>query len=219
VNRYDTSDEASREKGVAEAAAAVQRGDLVVLPTDTVYGLGADAFEPAAVRRLLAAKGRGRDMPPPVLVSSATTLDALAVGVPSFARALVESFWPGPLTLVCRQQSSLQWDLGDTRGTVAVRMPDHDVARELLGRTGPLAVSSANRTGRPAATTADEAEQMLGDAISVLLDAGPTPGPVASTIVDCTDPNRGRVLRLGVLGVDQLDAVVAPLGASIVDEG
>ena len=131
----------------------MQRGELVVLPTDTVYGIGADAFDPDAVRRLLAAKGRGRDMPPPVLVSAPTTLDALAVGVPSYARALIDELWPGPLTLVCRQQPSLQWDLGDTRGTVAVRMPDHAVALELLARTGPLAVSSANRTGLPAATT------------------------------------------------------------------
>ena len=218
-NRYDLSDDASRSQGLAAAALAISRGQLVVLPTDTVYGVGADAFDPAAVRRLLAAKGRGRDMPPPVLVSSATTLDALATGVPSYVRALVEELWPGPLTLVCRQQTSLQWDLGDTRGTVAVRMPDHDVTRELLGRTGPMAVSSANRTGRPAATDADQAEAMLGDAVEVLLDDGPTPGPVPSTIVDATDPNLGRVLRLGAVSVERLNELVAPTGAQIVDEG
>jgi tRNA threonylcarbamoyl adenosine modification protein (Sua5/YciO/YrdC/YwlC family) len=193
---------------------AVQRGGLVVLPTDTVYGLGADAFEPGAVRRLLAAKGRGRDMPPPVLVSAATTLDALAVGVPAYARALVEELWPGPLTLVCRQQSSLQWDLGDTRGTVAVRMPDHEVALELLARTGPMAVSSANRTGLPPATDADQAERMLGEHVSVILDGGPTPGPAPSTIVDVTGP-AGRVLRLGSLSLERLAEVVSPLGAEI----
>jgi tRNA threonylcarbamoyl adenosine modification protein (Sua5/YciO/YrdC/YwlC family) len=194
---------------------AVQRGGLVVLPTDTVYGLGADAFEPGAVRRLLAAKGRGRDMPPPVLVSAATTLDALAVGVPAYARALVEELWPGPLTLVCRQQSSLQWDLGDTRGTVAVRMPDHEVALELLARTGPMAVSSANRTGLPPATDADQAERMLGEHVSVILDGGPTPGPAPSTIVDVTGP-AGRVLRLGSLSLERLAEVVSPLGAEIL---
>ena len=113
--------EPAREAAIEAASLAVRRGELVVLPTDTVYGVGADAFDPAAVRRLLKAKGRGPEMPPPVLVSAATTLDALAVGIPSYARALVEHFWPGPLTLVCTQQSSLQWDLGDTRGTVAVR--------------------------------------------------------------------------------------------------
>ena len=189
-----------------------------MLPTDTVYGVGADAFSPEAVRSLLAAKGRGREMPPPVLVSAATTLDALAVGVPSYARALVQELWPGPLTLVCRQQSSLQWDLGDTRGTVAVRMPDHEVALELLSRTGPLAVSSANRSGLPAATDADAAEEMLGEKVEVLLDGGPTPGDLPSTIVDVTG-DVGRVLRLGAVPLDRLNEIVAPIGAEIVDEG
>jgi len=216
--RFDVSDPEAREEGIALAARMVQRGRLVVLPTDTVYGVGADAFSPDAVERLLAAKGRGRQMPPPVLVSAKTTLDALAVGVPDWARALVDALWPGPLTLVLRQQPSLQWDLGDTRGTVAVRMPDHEVALELLSRTGPLAVSSANRTGLPAATTADEAEEMLGDAVRVLLDAGPAPGPVPSTIVDCTGPV-ARLLRRGVLGRERLDEVMRPQGVEIVDEG
>ncbi|HET7387729.1 MAG TPA: L-threonylcarbamoyladenylate synthase [Nocardioidaceae bacterium] len=219
LTRYRTTVDSGREVGIAEAALAVARGELVVLPTDTVYGVGADAFSPEAVRRLLAAKGRGRDMPPPVLVSSATTLDALAVGVPSYARALIDLLWPGPLTLVCRQQPSLQWDLGETRGTVAVRMPDHDVALELLERTGPLAVSSANRSGMPAATDADEAESMLGASVRVLLDGGPTPGPVPSTIVDVTGPDRGRVLRLGAVSLERLNDAVRPIGAEIVDEG
>jgi L-threonylcarbamoyladenylate synthase len=151
-------------------------------------------------------------------VSAKTTLEALAVGVPDWARALVEEFWPGPLTLVFRQQPSLQWDLGETRGTVAVRMPDHDVALELLSRTGPLAVSSANRTGLPAAIDADAAEEMLGETVRVILDAGPTPGPSPSTILDCT-AERGRVLRQGVLPLEQVNEVVRPLGAEIVDEG
>ena len=216
--RFGTLDEVEREAGIAAAALAVQRGRLVVLPTDTVYGVGADAFDAEAVSRLLAAKGRGREMPPPVLVSAATTLDALAVGVPSYARALVEALWPGPLTIVCRQQPSLQWDLGDTRGTVAVRMPDHDVALELLTRTGPLAVSSANRSGQPAATDADEAERMLGESVEVLLDAGPTAGPVPSTIVDVTGQT-GRVLRLGAVPLSRLNQIVGPIGSEIVDEG
>jgi len=216
--RFSTEDPTEREAGVSAAALAVQRGQLVVLPTDTVYGVGADAFSPEAVRSLLAAKGRGREMPPPVLVSAATTLDALAVGVPSYARALVQELWPGPLTLVCRQQSSLQWDLGDTRGTVAVRMPDHEVALELLSRTGPLAVSSANRSGLPAATDADAAEEMLGEKIAVLLDGGPTPGDLPSTIVDVTG-DVGRVLRLGAVPLDRLNEIVSPIGAEIVDEG
>ncbi len=218
AQRFSTADETEREAGIANAALAVQRGQLVVLPTDTVYGIGADAFDAESVRRLLAAKGRGREMPPPVLVSSPTTLDALAVGVPSYARALVTELWPGPLTLVCRQQPSLQWDLGDTRGTVAVRMPDHEVALELLSRTGPLAVSSANRTGMPAATDADEAERMLGRKVAVIIDSGPTAGSVPSTIVDVTGPT-GRVLRLGAVSLERLNEIVAPLGVEITDEG
>ena len=216
--RYPTGTEDEREAAVAAASLAVQRGRLVVLPTDTVYGIGADAFDPVAVRGLLAAKGRGREMPPPVLVSAATTIDALAVRIPDWARALVEKFWPGPLTLVCHQQGSLQWDLGDTRGTVAVRMPDHEIAREILERTGPLAVSSANRTGMPAATDAAQAEEMLGDQVSVIVDAGESPGGQASTIVDVTG-ERGRVLRRGALSVEQLNAVLEPLGVPLADEG
>jgi tRNA threonylcarbamoyl adenosine modification protein (Sua5/YciO/YrdC/YwlC family) len=217
TTRYDTADAAQREEGIAAAGRAVQRGRLVILPTDTVYGLGADAFNADAVARLLAAKGRGRQMPPPVLVSARTTIDALAVGIPDHARALVEELWPGPLTVVLRQQPSLQWDLGETRGTVAVRMPDHEVALELLARTGPLAVSSANRTGLPAATDADDADAMLGELVRVTLDAGPTPGPVPSTIVDCTG-ERPRVLRRGVVSADRLREVLTDLGVEVVDE-
>jgi tRNA threonylcarbamoyl adenosine modification protein (Sua5/YciO/YrdC/YwlC family) len=153
-----------------------------------------------------------------VLVSAPTTLDALAVGVPGYARALVERFWPGPLTVVCRQQSSLQWDLGETRGTVAVRMPDHDVALAVLERTGPLAVSSANTTGRPAARDADEAEQMLGADVEVVVDGGPVSGGEASTIIDCTGP-QGRVLRRGALSLEELNEVLEPLGVALTDEG
>lgn len=215
---YPTGTEDEREAAIGAASIAVQQGHLVVLPTDTVYGLGADAFDPVAVRSLLEAKGRGREMPPPVLVSSASTIDALASSVPGYARALVDAFWPGPLTLVCRQQSSLQWDLGDTRGTVAIRMPDHDIARELLERTGPLAVSSANLTGMPAATDAEQARQMLGEHVEVIVDAGESPGGLASTIVDVTGA-QGRVLRRGALSIEDLNAVLEPLGATLTDEG
>jgi L-threonylcarbamoyladenylate synthase len=214
--RYTVDDPELREQAVEAATLSIRRGELVVLPTDTVYGIGADAFDPAAVRRLLNAKGRGRDMPPPVLVSTATTLDALAVDVPEWARALVQEFWPGPLTLVCRQQSSLQWDLGDTRGTVAVRVPDHEVARAVLERTGPMAVSSANLTGRPAATDADAAEEMLGDEVTTIVDAGPTPGETPSTIVDATG-DQPRVLRDGALTRDDLRRVLDPFGVAIAE--
>jgi tRNA threonylcarbamoyl adenosine modification protein (Sua5/YciO/YrdC/YwlC family) len=216
--RFPTTTPDELDLAVRAASRAVQRGGLVVLPTDTVYGIGADAFDPDAVKALLEAKGRGRDMPPPVLISAATTLDAIATDVPGYARALVDAFWPGPLTLVCTQQSSLQWDLGDTRGTVAVRMPDHDVAIELLERTGPLAVSSANLTGRSAATDAVQAEEMLGERVDIIVDAGEAPGKEASTIVDVTGP-QGRVLRRGALSVEELNVVLEPLGVTLTDEG
>ncbi len=221
MTRYDVTDESEREEGLAAAALAVQRGRLVVLPTDTVYGVGADAFNPDAVARLLGAKGRGRDMPPPVLVSARTTLQALATGIPEWATTLVDELWPGPLTLVLRQQPSLRWDLGDTRDTVAVRMPDHPVALELLARTGPLAVSSANRTGLPPAVDAEDAEAMLGDSVRVILDAGPTPGPEPSTILDATarDGRTARVLRPGTLRVERIRELLAGLDVEIVDEG
>ena len=215
---FATESAEDRENAIEAASLAIQRGDLVVLPTDTVYGVAADAFDPAAVRSLLAAKGRGREMPPPVLVSAASTIDALAVNIPDYARALVDAFWPGPLTLVCHQQTSLQWDLGDTRGTVAVRMPDHDIALEILERTGPLAVSSANRTGMPAATDADQAMEMIGDEVAVIVDGGTSPGAAASTIVDATGP-QGRILRRGALSLEQLNKVLEPLGVTLTDEG
>jgi L-threonylcarbamoyladenylate synthase len=218
IRRYDMSLPGERPVGIEQATDAVRRGELVVLPTDTVYGLGTDAFSPEAVGDLLKAKGRGRDMPVPVLVGSPRTLDGIATRLGTAARALVEAFWPGGLTLVAHAQPSLQWDLGDTRGTVAVRMPDHEVALELLARTGPLAVSSANRTGMPAAEDADAAEEMLGDAVEVVLDAGRTPGPVPSTIVDVTGET-GRVLRRGGVSLDRLNEVLADLGTRIVDEG
>ena len=204
----DGADPEELDAAIDAAALAIQRGRLVVIPTDTVYGVAADAFDPEAVVRLLEAKGRGRDMPPPVLVGSPGTLDALAADVRPYVRALCDAFWPGPLTVVCTEQSSLQWDLGDTRGTVAVRMPDHEAVRQLLDRTGPLAVSSANLTGRPAATDADEAMDMLGDRVAVVVDGGPTPGNVPSTIVDATG-ERPRLLRLGAISVAELDRALA----------
>ncbi|MCR6689278.1 L-threonylcarbamoyladenylate synthase [Cellulomonas sp.] len=194
-----------------EAVDVVANGGLVVLPTDTVYGIGADAFSPPAVQALLEAKGRGRQMPPPVLIADVRTLDGLATEVPAHARLLAEAFWPGGLTLIVRAQPSLAWDLGETHGTVALRVPDHATARALLRRTGPLAVSSANRTGFAAAVDAGEAYRQLGDRVRVYLDAGDAPGQVASTIVDATGP-RLRVVRLGALDLETLNAVAPVLG-------
>ncbi|MQA34861.1 L-threonylcarbamoyladenylate synthase [Modestobacter roseus] len=207
---YDCSDPELREQGLTAAAVAVSRGELVLVPTDTVYGVAADAFTPAAVTRLLAAKNRGRSMPTPVLIGEASTLAGLVTTVPKTAHALAEAFWPGGLTLVVEHAPSLAWDLGDAEGTVAVRLPDDDVARDLLRRTGPLAVSSANRSGRPAATTAEEAVAQLGEHAAVVLDAGPRTGSSASTIVDCTAP-APRVLRHGAIDVARLREVVPEL--------
>jgi tRNA threonylcarbamoyl adenosine modification protein (Sua5/YciO/YrdC/YwlC family) len=199
---YDTSDPAALLTGMRLARQAIGKGELVVIPTDTVYGVAADAFSPAAVTRLLEAKGRDRKAPPPVLIPGIPTLDALAEVVPDEVRALVAEFWPGGLTVVVRARRTLDWDLGDTRGTVALRMPSDKIALELLAETGPLAVSSANTTGEPAATTAAAAEQMLGDAVAVYLEAGPG-GEVGSTIVDATGlespAGKLRILRSGVI--------------------
>jgi tRNA threonylcarbamoyl adenosine modification protein (Sua5/YciO/YrdC/YwlC family) len=208
---YDCSAEAELLTGMRLARTALGRGDLVVIPTDTVYGLAADAFSPEAVARLVAAKGRGREAPPPVLIPGIPTLDALAEEVPEPVRDLVDAYWPGGLTVILPARSTLTWDLGETRGTVALRMPAHRVALELLTETGPLAVSSANLTGRPAAQTAAEAEQMLGDAVAVYLDGGPG-GSVPSTIVDATGLTRAdgklRIVREGAIPADEIRRIV-----------
>jgi L-threonylcarbamoyladenylate synthase len=204
---YDCSDPEARAAGLDAAAAAIADGRLVLLPTDTVYGVAADAFAPAAVTGLLAAKNRGRAMPVPVLIGEASTLAGLVLQVPQVATDLAQRFWPGGLTLVVEHAPSLAWDLGDSEGTVAVRLPDDDLTRALLRRTGPLAVSSANRSGRPAATTAQEAIEQLGEHAAVVLDGGPRAGSAASTIVDCTAPTP-RVLRVGAIPVDRLREVV-----------
>jgi len=195
---------------MVRAKDALNRSGLVVMPTDTVYGVAADAFDPTGVRRLLRAKGRGRNMPTPVLIASAEVLPALATGVSVEARELADAFWPGGLTLIFRQQSSLRWDLGDSRGTVAMRVPNHEDALALLGDTGPLAVSSANTTGLPAPVTVEDAREMLADAVDVYLDAGPTPGAVPSTIVDATTEIL-VVRRQGVIDIQALRAVVSNL--------
>ncbi|MBL1065330.1 L-threonylcarbamoyladenylate synthase [Streptomyces sp. 7-21] len=210
ARRYDCAEEADRRHGLREAAAAVRRGDLVVLPTDTVYGIGADAFNKTAVGDLLQAKGRGRGMPSPVLVGSPNTLHGLVTGFPEKAWELVDAFWPGALTLVARHQPSLTWDLGETRGTVAVRMPLHPVALELLKDVGPMAVSSANLTGRPAPQDCAAAREMLGDAVAVYLDGGPTPDAVPSAIVDVTGATP-KLLRAGAVSEDELRKVVPDL--------
>lgn len=204
---FDCADPAQRETGIAAAISALKDGRLVVMPTDTVYGIGADAFDSEAVAALLAAKGRGRNMPVPVLVGSWHTIQGLVYSVPNSAKELIRAFWPGALSLVVRQAPSLQWDLGDANGTVMLRMPLHPVAIELLREVGPMAVSSANISGRPAAVTADEAREQLGDLVEVYLDGGRAEQQAASTIVDLTGAHP-RVLRQGPVTVDAIADVL-----------
>ncbi|MGI5212260.1 L-threonylcarbamoyladenylate synthase [Plantactinospora sp. CA-290183] len=211
---YDCRSLADRDRGIAAAIEAVKNGELVVLPTDTVYGVGADAFTPYAVQALLTAKGRGRQHPPPVLVGSRHTLDGLVFMLPSAARDLADAFWPGALTIVVEHSPSLQWDIGETNGTVAVRMPLHPVALEVLRETGPMAVSSANKTGQPPAVTAEEARDQLGYAVRAYLEAGPCPEPVPSTIVDVTG-EVPRVLRQGAIPLEKLRDVVPDLQGQV----
>jgi L-threonylcarbamoyladenylate synthase len=209
---FDTADPQQLLEGMRRARNAIAHGKLVVLPTDTVYGIAANAFSAPAVAALLAAKGRGRTSPPPVLISSAATLPGLAMNLPTVAEELTERFWPGGLTLVVEAQPSLTWDLGETNGTVAVRVPNHPIALELLAETGPLAVSSANLTGKTAATTAADAHAQLGYSVDVYLEAGQSSSGDASTILDLTPLSRAtghaRILRLGAVSAADLRAVL-----------
>jgi len=208
---YDCSDATALLEGMRLARSAIGRGELVVLPTDTVYGLAADAFNAEAVKRLVEAKGRTLASPPPVLIPGIPTLEALAETVPDVVRALVDEFWPGGLTVIVQARSSLSLDLGETHGTVALRMPDDQIARDLLAEVGPLAVSSANRTGEPPAEHAAAAEAMLGDAVTIYLEDGPRSG-VSSTIIDATslDLPQGklRILREGTIARAEIARVV-----------
>ncbi|QYC39217.1 Threonylcarbamoyl-AMP synthase [Nonomuraea coxensis DSM 45129] len=205
--RFDCSNPEQKAEGLKEATEAVRRGELVVLPTDTVYGIGADAFTPAAVAALLDAKGRGRDMPPPVLVGTVRAATALVDDLGPYGQDLIDAFWPGALTLVCKANRALSWDLGDTKGTVAVRMPLHPVTLDLLKETGPMAVSSANRSGAPAATTAEDAEAQLGESVAVYLDGGRTTDNTPSTILDLTTAVP-RLLRRGAIPVEKLRGII-----------
>jgi L-threonylcarbamoyladenylate synthase len=207
---FDCSDSDQRQEGIDEAVGAILRGELVVTPTDTVYGVGADAFSASAVDALLAAKGRDRSMPVPVLVGSDHMVEALVDQMSDTARALTSTFWPGALTLVVRHTTHLAWDLGETRGTVAVRMPANDIALELISRTGPLATSSANRSGHPPATNMLDARLQLGASVAVYLDGGPSQDNVASSIVDLT-AEVPRLLRAGAIDVGRLRDVAPDL--------
>ncbi|QIV88185.1 L-threonylcarbamoyladenylate synthase [Glutamicibacter mishrai] len=209
--RFLVSNEQEHAAGITAAKAALADRRCIVLPTDTVYGIGADAFSAQGVAMLLAAKGRGRTMPPPVLIAQTATMDGLARDIPDAARKLAEAFWPGGLTLILQAQPSLTWDLGETRGTVGLRVPNDDTALELLRETGPLAVSSANRTGQPAALDVDSAMEQLGESVDVYLDGGSrgesAEDTLPSTIIDCTGEHL-KVVRSGAISIEELRVVV-----------
>ncbi|MGP6173438.1 L-threonylcarbamoyladenylate synthase [Corynebacterium sp. A21] len=204
---YQCGDDERRAAGVAAAVEAVKGGRLVVLPTDTLYGLGCDAFDNDAVASLLATKRRGPDMPVPVLVGSWDTIQGLVREYSPQAKALVEAFWPGGLSIVVPQAPSLPWNLGDTRGTVMLRMPLHPVAIELLRQTGPMAVSSANISGQQPPTTAVHAKQQLGAAVAVYLDGGVTAIGEPSSIVDLSGPVP-HILREGAIAAERIAEVL-----------
>jgi len=208
---YDCANTEERRDGLAAAASAVKSGRLVVMPTDTVYGIGCDAFDSTAVASLLTAKGRGRDMPVGVLVGSWSTIDGLVLSVPAQARTLIEAFWPGDLSAVLPHAPSLAWHLGQSRGTVMLRIPLHPVALQLLREVGPMAASSANTTGRPPAATAEQARDQLGESVSVYLEAGSVGDPVPSTIVDLTG-DEPVILREGAVSIA---AVSDALGVTV----
>lgn len=215
---YDCGSPDSRAAGLNAAKNALQAGRLVVMPTDTLYGVGADAFDSQAVASLLRAKGRGRDMPVPVLVGSWDTIDGLVYSVRPQARDLIRAFWPGGLSLVVRQAPSLAWDLGDTQGSVMLRMPLHPVALELLRDVGPLAVSSANVSGNAPATTAADAREQLGETVSVYLDGGPAEHGTASTIVDLTGDSV-RILREGAVSTASVAEVLGVVPEDLLLDG
>ncbi|MBP1325657.1 tRNA threonylcarbamoyl adenosine modification protein (Sua5/YciO/YrdC/YwlC family) [Leucobacter exalbidus] len=217
---FDCSDTTQLISAMRAARRAIGSGQLAVIPTDTVYGVAADAFTAEAVQRLLDAKGRTRQSPPPVLIPNVATLDALAAEVTAPLRTLAETFWPGALTIITRANPALSWDLGETGGTVALRIPNQPLTLELLQETGPLAVSSANKTGEPPARTAAEAQAMLEDSVSVYLENGANADePEASTIIDATalteEGGSLRILREG--GVTREDLAEALPQVTIED--
>ena len=197
-----------RDEVVARVAAALRDGEIVVLPTDTFYGVAADAFNPTGTGRVFSAKRRPRSFPLPVLVRSPKQLPGICPEVPQQAERLIAAYWPGPLTIVLSAQPGLQWDLGDNDGTVAVRMPLDDVTLAVIREVGPVAVTTANLSGQPPATTAEEAREQLGSRVRHYVDDGPRTGGVGSTIVDLTR-GTARVLRVGVVSEEDALAVAA----------
>jgi L-threonylcarbamoyladenylate synthase len=193
---------ASQPDAVEQALLILRGGGLVAFPTDTVYGVGALAFDGAAVESIYAAKDRPIEKAIPVLIADLADLDKVAVEIPAMARILAAHFWPGPLTLIVPKRPGLPEAVSAT-DTVAVRIPDHPVARALLRAAGPMAVTSANLSGQASPTDAEEVMRQLGGRIPLVIDGGVTPGGIPSTLVDClgADP---IILREGPLTKAQI---------------
>lgn len=195
--------DAERRRGLVAAKAALMRGECVVMPTDTVYGVAANPFVPKGITSLLAAKRRDRDMPIPVFVPNLDSALALSYQVSDQAKLVMEKFWPGAITLITKAHPTLKWDLGNADGTIALRIPLQRTALELLTETGPLGVTSANLTGEPAATDIESAQRKFGNSVSVYLDTGATSGEFASTIIDASQAQL-RVVRVGVISISSI---------------
>ncbi|MFP7707494.1 L-threonylcarbamoyladenylate synthase [Trueperella sp. LYQ141] len=190
----------------AQARRVIEAGQVLCLPTDTVYGIGADPRNPQAITALLAAKSRTRQMPPPVLVASIDQARELCAEINVAAQTLMEHYWPGALTIILPARPNLGWDLGQTNGTVALRMPDSPDTLALLAEIGPLAVTSANLHGRTPARDVDEAYEQLGESIALYL-AGPVCASVTpSTIIDLS--SSPRIVRVGAIAPQLLSELL-----------
>ena len=196
-----------RDAALEAAAKAIGQGEIVVFPTDTVYGVGGDAFNQFSTERIFAAKRRPRSMPLPVLVAWPRQAWALCSEVPAAAADLAAAFWPGALTLILPQSEDLSLDLGEANGRIAVRMPAHDDLVELISIVGPLAATSANTSGSPTPSTIDEIRAQLGGAVAVYLDGGRAGADVPSTIIDVTGW-RAKIVREGAISKAEVDAAL-----------
>jgi len=196
---------ADAERAKDAAVAALREGRLVVVPTDTAYAVLADAFQPLATRKVFDAKRRTRHVPLPVVIRSPRQAVGLVEGIPEPAERLMASYWPGPVTLVLPAAEGLTWDLGESRGTVMLRMPADELVTSLVQEIGPLVCTGANRAGMPVPRTAQEAAEQLGAAVAVVLDGG-TREAALSTVVDVSG-ERVEVLREGAVSEDDITDV------------
>jgi L-threonylcarbamoyladenylate synthase len=197
---------ASAADTLSRALAVLQAGSLVAFPTDTVYGVGALAFDGKAVESIYAAKDRPVEKAIPILISDVTELEKVGIGIPENAWKVASRFWPGPLTILVPKRPELPESVSATT-TVGVRVPDHEVAQALLRAAGPMAVTSANISGAQSPVSAEEVREQLGGRIPLIIDGDQTPGGVPSTLVDCTGPEL-KILREGPISLEDLLAVI-----------